>query len=357
LSKLITKEEADNRLLKKHNGNIKLLRYVNMSDYATFECQICNYKWEATAKSVITNGNGCPECRKVILSEKHSFSYDYIKEYIESFDGYKLLSDKYVNNKIKLEIKCSKGHVFPMSFDCFRRGHRCPTCQQIKHHLSQRVPNKIFKLLEENEFEFIEFPDGYINRKSIIVFKCKLNHTSTKAIKDFLKRPTCTECTKIKVSESQRGSKGNGWKGGITYLSSNIKPMMIEWKQESMKNCNYKCVITGKHFNDIHHLYSFHLILEEAIKELSFNLKLRVGDYTNEELIVLTNKVKELHNKYPLGICLCKKIHDLFHKFYGFRNNTPEQFTEFTQRYYNFEFDHLLEEKYKYKNILLKKTG
>jgi hypothetical protein len=331
LNKAITKEEADNRLHKKHNGNINLLRYVNISDYATFECQICNHKWDATAKSVITNGNGCPECKKVTLSEKYSFTYDFVKEYIESF-GYELLSDNYINSKLKLDIACPEGHIFPMSFECFKRGNRCPICQQIKVHLSQRIPNKIFKLLEDNEFEFIEFPDGYINRKSIIIFKCKLGHTSTKAIKDFLKSPTCTECTKIWVSESQKGSKGNNWQGGKTYLSSNIKPSMKEWRQESMRECDYKCVITGEHFNDIHHLYSFHLILEEALNILNLNYNVFTGDYTDEQLIIITEKTKELHNKYPLGVCLTRKVHDLFHKLYGHKNNTPEQFYEFKQK-------------------------
>jgi hypothetical protein len=219
-----------------------------------------------------------------------------------------------------------------MSFECFKRGERCPRCQQIKNNLSKRILEKIFKILKENNLEFIEFPNDYINRDSLITYKCSVGHITTRKISTFLKSKNCPECTKLWVIENQKGSKGSNWQGGKTYLSKNIKPLMKEWKKESMKNCNYKCVITGKRFDDIHHLYSFHLILEEAINELKLKYKSTIGEYSNEELIAITNKVKEIHKKYPLGVCLTKEIHDLFHKLYGIRNNTPEQFYEFKQK-------------------------
>ena len=41
---------------------------------------------------------------------------------------------------------------------------------------------------------------------------------------------------------------------------------------------------------------------------------------------------------------------------YNYSNNNKEQFEEFCIRYRSFEFDNLLEDKYKYKNILLKEV-
>ena len=39
-------------------------------------------------------------------------TYEYVKNYIESFEGYKLLSEEYKNAHIKLQLKCPEGHIF-----------------------------------------------------------------------------------------------------------------------------------------------------------------------------------------------------------------------------------------------------
>jgi hypothetical protein len=54
---------------------------------------------------------------------------------------------------------------------------------------------------------------------------------------------------------------------------------------------------------------------------------------------MLENEVVRLHYNYPMGVCLRKDIHKLFHVLYGSKNNTPEQFNEFQKRYELGEFD------------------
>ena len=134
------------------------------------------------------------------------------------------------------------------------------------------------------------------------------------------------------------------WKGGISPLHNYLRDKIIQWKKDSMKECNYKCVITGIRFDDIHHLYGFDLILNELLQELNLELKEIISNYNDEELILLENKCIELHNKYPLGVCLEKNIHKLFHKVYGGGSNTPEQFEEFKTRLKSGEFDLFLKE-------------
>jgi len=127
-----------------------------------------------------------------------------------------------------------------------------------------------------------------------------------------------------------RHSNINSWKGGYSSLGVYLREFILDWKKKSMFNCNYKCVITGDGFNVIHHLYSFNKILREVVSECELPVHTEIGKYSSEELHTLKIKIIEMHEKYPLGVCLCKKVHTLYHKLYG-DDNTPEQFEEFKQ--------------------------
>ena len=43
----------------------------------------------------------------------------------------------------------------------------------------------------------------------------------------------------------------------------------------------------------------------------------------------------EYQSKYPLGVCVSKDYHKMFHSIYGNRVNTPEQWDEFLNTYIN----------------------
>ena len=139
--------------------------------------------------------------------------------------------------------------------------------------------------------------------------------------------------------EKRIGELNTEWKGGISSLNIYLREYITIWKKESMKNCNYLCVITGKKFNAIHHLYSFNKILKETLEELVLPIHKKINNYTNEEMNLIKDILIKKHSEYPLGVCLCKKVHNLYHKIYGKVDNTPEQFEEFKIRYNNGEFN------------------
>lgn len=112
-----------------------------------------------------------------------------------------------------------------------------------------------------------------------------------------------------------------------------IRSNNSNWKTRSMKHCNYKCIISNKRFEVIHHLISFDDILNQTIKEYKIEIKTNFQDYSNEELEYILNSFLKVQDKYPLGVCLTKEIHKQFHSEYGYGHNNIEQFNQFKERY------------------------
>jgi len=138
---------------------------------------------------------------------------------------------------------------------------------------------------------------------------------------------------------SQRfGELNPNYKGGISALYQELRRNIKQWKLDSMENCNYKCLFSNERFENIHHLYSFESIVKDTLRETGLPLYENISWYTQDELQTLIDKCLEIHYRYPLGICLQEKYHVKFHIEFGYGNNTPEQFYEFIDNFYNGEY-------------------
>lgn len=115
-------------------------------------------------------------------------------------------------------------------------------------------------------------------------------------------------------------------------LNKYLRGNTWEWKSNSMKNCNYQCILTGSKDFAIHHLYSFSSIVNEVLEENNFELKDSFSDYTEDELIFILDKFIEKQNQYPIGVCIRKDLHDLFHREYG-TIVTPDMWYDFVENY------------------------
>lgn len=140
------------------------------------------------------------------------------------------------------------------------------------------------------------------------------------------------------------GELNGNWKGGITNLYQELRSDSKEWQENSMEFCNYRCVITNGWFDNIHHLTPFRDIVNETFLLLKLNIRQKVLDYSKEEWLLISEKLKDLHNYYGHGVALCKPIHKLFHDNYGYTKNTPYQFLDFIYRLDIGEFDDWLHE-------------
>ena len=137
------------------------------------------------------------------------------------------------------------------------------------------------------------------------------------------------------------------WQGGITGLSQCLRENISEWKKDSMKMCNYKCILTGDWFNEIHHVIPFNEIVINSMSKLGLSRNQDISDYTIEEREKIIEEIKIRHKQYGLGYCLTKDLHKLFHDNYGYLHFEKESFYEFAQRYFNGEFDKYLIDKHK----------
>lgn len=118
-----------------------------------------------------------------------------------------------------------------------------------------------------------------------------------------------------------------------TNLAKYLRGQNQKWKNDSMKNCNYQCVLTGSKNFEIHHLYGVSNIIEDMFTDNEDLRKENLSDYTEEELSFILDKFLKIQSGYPLGECIDKKLHILFHSLYGQYYNTPEQWNRFKDDY------------------------
>ena len=129
---------------------------------------------------------------------------------------------------------------------------------------------------------------------------------------------------------------------GYENIAKFFRGHIHEWKNQSMETCNFQCILTGSHDFAIHHLYSFNLILKETLEILDEENVLNgtdVEDYSKDELEYILQNFLDVHSNYPLGVCVRKDIHDLFHRIYGSGGNTQIQWKQFVQDYKNHKYD------------------
>lgn len=125
-------------------------------------------------------------------------------------------------------------------------------------------------------------------------------------------------------------------------ISKFFRGHISEWKNKSMKSCNYQCILTGSKDFAIHHLYGFNYIVKEVFEILDdkhFLKSENIEDYTKDELDYMLLIFKTIHEKYPIGVCVRKDLHNLFHNIYGSGGNTEEQWNTFYNDFNNGLYD------------------
>lgn len=131
---------------------------------------------------------------------------------------------------------------------------------------------------------------------------------------------------------------------GTNYESLNkyLRGQIQDWKNQSMKNCDYKCVVTGEKSFQIHHLYPVNQIIQDIFdnhKELEYK---NLSDYNIDELKKIVELFKLEQDKHPLGVCVREDIHALYHSLFGKTNNNPHQWNVFINKLKNNQYNNLI---------------
>lgn len=267
-----------------------------------------------------------------MASPSNKLSIDSVRRYIEE-NGCQLISKEYISNREKLDIQFQCGHIYKMSLGAFKKGDRCP-CNAVSRSVrtkEAKTREKVLDVLFSKGYILISFENDFCTWDGEITYKCICGNIETRGVREFMRNKICLNCSKLKQSEAQRGSKGSNWQGGKTEFSSFVQKYLVDWKKESMKKSDYKCVITGERFEDIHHLYPLNKIITLALMNLGLPQRKKSGEYSYKEQSDLIAEIQRIHS-YNLGVCLRKDIHQLFHKLYGNKDVTPEDFYEFSDR-------------------------
>ena len=136
--------------------NYKLLsdKYIKATSKLKMKCPE-NHEFEMSWNNFKNHNQRCPICAKK-NQKRRTHSYEYVKNYIESF-GYKLISEKYINEDVHLTIKCPKHGEWKVSFCNFKHNKsRCPRCKNYKGEI------EISDILNKYNIDFINkhrFPD------------------------------------------------------------------------------------------------------------------------------------------------------------------------------------------------------
>ena len=222
--------------------------------------------------------------------------YTYKEVYnIFKREGYKLLTKKWKNPQQKLIFICDKGHTHKIGLWYFLRGHRCGKCFGTHAYTFLEVKN-IFK---NKGYRLLS--DSYTNNKTPLSIKCNKGHiTNTLTLGSFINGHKCYTCENLK----RCGKNNINWNNNLSTIDR-IKRRGIKentyWMNSVYLRDNYTCQCCGddkgRNLN-AHHLEGYHWCIE-----LRF----------------------ELSN----GITLCEKCHSQFHKLFGTKYNTSEQFYQF----------------------------
>ena len=244
-----------------------------------------------------------------------------MKQYYSSHTG-KEMHELFLPNRTVRSIEC-EGQILGLEKNEIAKEKQSAIHSEIAKKLFTGKPKseEARKKLSDTKKKYYETHDGWMKGKKPSAEQCKAISQRMKGKWAGDKNP--------RYKNPLNGEKNGRWRGGILTIAQELRSETKEWQQESMKFCGYNCVITGGGFDNIHHTAEFNKIIDEVYENTKLDIRPQVKDYSLDEMNILRDETKRLHNVYGFGACMNKDVHKLFHDSYGYINSKPEDFITF----------------------------
>jgi len=299
---------------------------------------ICNdhseYGEQNTLTEVFLKNKGC--CyygRGKLQAESRKLNgADIYQAFIDKGMIPKFKPDEYSKNNQMLPFICidhiDNGIQYKNYVTLLSSPHKCNYCAWEFRNELLRIDRKEIADYYESRGLILEDINEYENKDKPIKFKCVNHPKHIQQVSYAGLKKTKIPCEYCRVENS------------LTKLNRNLRSSLKQWKKDSIKFNGNQCILTGEKTYDVHHLQPFNLIIKEALEILGIEIKEK---YTSEQYIDIRILLVELHNNYPLGVCISNKFHVLFHQLYS-KESSIEDFEEFKKRYFMGEFTKILKE-------------
>jgi len=164
---------------------------------------------------------------------------EFIKSEFER-EGYKLLTDFYVNNRQRLDYVCPNGHSHRIRWNDFKRGRRCKYCANKILGDTRRLDfDYIKKSFEKEGYKVLT--TQYKNCEQKLDYICSDGHRRAMSWHNWNSGWRCPVCRDKKLSIMFFGPGSHRWKGGIS-----CEPYCDVWLDKDFKESirerdNYIC--------------------------------------------------------------------------------------------------------------------
>jgi len=176
-------------------------KYKNAHIKLEIQCPKGHIFWKSYNR--FQQGHMCPLCAIEKNKQSQYLTYQEVKQYIDSFEGYKLLSKKYKNAHIKLEIQCPKGHIYQVEYNSFQQGCRCPLCAIEKNKQSLSLTYECVKQYIESFEGYKLLSTDYKNNNTKLEIRCSKGHVIWMVYSSFQQGLRCSMCAGNKKLTNQ----------------------------------------------------------------------------------------------------------------------------------------------------------